>query len=347
VADGDRPEVPQRPERSPRLTPLGRVVAATFAILLAAALLAALLVWIISPDRSPLTRETCRAAIEAGEVSLSPEQARNAATISAVAVERELPARAVSIALATAYQESDLHNLDYGDRDSLGLFQQRPSQDWGTEDQIMDPAYAAGAFYDALTDIEGYQEMEITEAAQEVQNSAYPEAYADHADDARVLASALTGNSPASFSCQFRGADDDTPQEPGPEGLTPRAQTVRDELVAAFGELETGGYAPEGVDDGHVEGSAHYDGRAVDIAFQPYDDPAQRRLGWATAHWLVANADRLGIATVIYADHIWTLRRSDEGWREYRHPSGDADPPDGDPVLRHLDHVHVDVVGDS
>ena len=91
---------------------------------------------------------------------------------------RGLPARAASIALATAYQESKLRNLDHGDRDSLGLFQQRPSQGWGTAKQIQDPYYATNAFYDALVKIDGYQTMRITEAAQEVQRSGFPEAYA-------------------------------------------------------------------------------------------------------------------------------------------------------------------------
>ena len=107
-----------------------------------------------------------------------------------------MPARAATIALATAYQESKIYNLEHGDRDSLGLFQQRPSQGWGTREQILDPYYATNAFYDALAKVDGYESMRITEAAQEVQRSGFPEAYADHEADARVLASALTGHSP-------------------------------------------------------------------------------------------------------------------------------------------------------
>src|SRR5687768_13648900 len=85
---------------------------------------------------------------EVGEVTveLSQEQAYYAGLMAAIALRRELPARAVSIALATAFQESKLRNLDHGDRDSVGLFQQRPSQGWGTEEQLVDPAYAINAF---------------------------------------------------------------------------------------------------------------------------------------------------------------------------------------------------------
>ena len=126
---------------------------------------------------------------------------------------RELPPRAASIALATAMQESKLRNLEHGDRDSLGLFQQRPSQGWGTQEQILNPVYAINAFYDALDQVDGYQTMAITEAAQAVQRSAYPDAYAEHEADARALASALTGETTGgAFSCVVR--DDFEPRTP-------------------------------------------------------------------------------------------------------------------------------------
>ncbi len=280
-------------------------------------------------------RESCTAVAGGRTVSLDPEQAGNAATIASVAVRRDLPARAATIALATAYQESDLRNLDYGDRDSLGLFQQRPSQGWGSAKQVLDTEYASNAFYDALVRLDGYAEMPVTEAAQAVQRSGFPEAYAAHEADARVLASTLTGYSPAGFSCTVRLSSQPA-EKIGPRGLTPRAAVVADTLEDAFGDLPLGGFAPGGVDSGHVEGSAHYDARAVDVFFRPYGDPGQRRRGWATAHWLVAHADQLGVATVIYDERIWTAGRSVEGWRRY-------DPGSEDPVLRHLDHVHVDV----
>ena len=136
--------------------------------------------------------EMCTATVGSRAVDLSVEQAENAALIAAVAQRRDLPPRAVSIALATAYQESDLRNIDYGDRDSLGLFQQRPSQGWGTADQITDPTYSATAFFVGvqgktlgLLDIDGWESLSIAEAAQAVQISAYPDAYAKWEQSAR------------------------------------------------------------------------------------------------------------------------------------------------------------------
>jgi hypothetical protein len=317
-----------------------RLVATVTVLALIGAGAAALLVWWVG-DRlpAPLAREQCIASVKDHTVRLEPEQAIHAATIAAVAERRGLPARAVTIALATAYQESGLYNIDYGDRDSLGLFQQRPSQGWGTPAQVQDPVYAAGAFYDELITIGDYRDLEITDAAQRVQRSAFPDAYAQHEDNARVLASALSGNSPGALSCTFRPASYDQ-EEAGDLGLTQRAEHVLDEVRATFGDLPVGGFSADGIDAGHIAGSAHYDGRAVDIFFRPHDDPASIRAGWVVAHWLVVNADRLGIGTVIYDDRIWSARRSGEGWRDYVHPSGNTT----NPTLRHLDHVHVDVL---
>lgn len=319
----------------------GRLLAVITALVVLGAGVAAALIWWVNGSIGPIQRsEECVATVDGHSVTLTLDQAGNAATIAAVAEQRGLPARAVTIALATAYQESDLYNLSYGDRDSLGLFQQRPSQGWGTVEEIQDPVYSAGAFYDALVEISNYRDLEITVAAQQVQRSAYPDAYADHEADARALASALSGNSEAAFACTIN-SESYSAETMGEDGLTARARAVRDEVVAVHGDdLDIGGFQPGGVTSGHVEGSAHYDGRALDILFRPYDDPGQNRQGWVLAHWLAAHADRLGIATLIYDDQIWSARRSDEGWRAYSHPSGDTT----DPTLRHLDHVHVDVV---
>ena len=282
--------------------------------------------------------EGCTAEVGGVVADLSVEQSENAALIAAVGVRRGLPARAVSIALATAYQESKIENLDHGDRDSLGLFQQRPSQGWGSPRQIQNPYYATNKFYDELEKIDGFESMRITEAAQRVQRSGFPEAYEDHAEDGRALASALTGYSEAKFSCVVRAEGSVDAEDMNRDGLTPRAARVRRDLERAFGTQALGGFAPGGVRDGHMEGSAHYDGRAVDVFFRPVNADNQRR-GWAMAHYLVAQADRLGIHTVIFDGRIWTADRSEEGWRAY-------DPGDGPgerAVLEHRDHVHVDV----
>lgn len=278
----------------------------------------------------------CTVTVAGHTVEVTGEQAENASLISAIAVRRGLPARAASIALATAYQESKLANIDYGDRDSLGLFQQRPSQGWGTREQILDPVYATNAFYDALVQVDGYEGLEITVAAQRVQRSAYPDAYADHEADGRALASALTGFSPATFGCDLDGGAPDAETELTASGLTPRANTARKELLAAFGRLSLGGFDPDGVNSGHMEGSAHYDGRAIDAFVRPINARNNAR-GWAMAHWAVANADRLDIRTVIFDDRIWTAGR--EGWRDYDPPSSSGDIK----ILEHRDHVHIDV----
>lgn len=285
-----------------------------------------------------LSPDLCTAEVDGHSVTLDPEQAEHAGLIVAVAVSRGLPARAASIALATAYQESDLRNLDRGDRDSLGLFQQRPSQGWGSAEQVQDPAYATNAFYDALVEVDGYESMEITVAAQAVQRSAFPEAYADHERDARTLASALTGNSRAGFACRLGGEPDASDSRLVNTGLTSRAERVRGEVAELFGQ-PLGGFAPEGVSTGHMEGSAHYEGRAIDVFVRPVNATNKVR-GWAIAQWLVSQADRLGVKTVIFDDRIWTAgRRSDDGWRDYDPPERSGDPA----ILEHRDHVHVDV----
>ena len=287
--------------------------------------------------------ESCQARVGGVVVDLSTEQAENATTIVAAAVRRNLPARAASIALATAYQESKLRNLDHGDRDSLGLFQQRPSQGWGTAEQIQDPRHAVNAFYDALVQVDGYETMRITEAAQRVQRSGFPEAYADHEADGRALASALTGYSAARFSCVVNAPTGATKEKARKNGLTPRADAVRTDLTKAFGSLPLGGYAAGGVSTGHIKGSAHYDGRAVDVFVRPVN-ATNRRTGWAIASYLVAHAARLEIDHVIFDKRIWTAgARSDQGWRSY--DPGDA--PGDRAVLEHRDHVHVDVVAGS
>ena len=288
--------------------------------------------------------EGCVADVDGHRVVLSIEQAENASLIAAIAVRRGLPARAVSIALATAYQESKIINLEYGDRDSVGIFQQRSSQGWGARNELLNPYYSTNAFYDALVKINGYQDMRITEAAQKVQISGYPEAYEQHADDARALASALTGNSAdGQFSCVVQGRPGTVGAELDTSGLTARALAVRADLEAAFGKQVLGGFAPGGVQSGHMEGSAHYEGRAIDVFVRPIN-AANRKQGWAMAYYLVAQADRLDIEHVIFDDKIWTSgSRSEQGWRDYDPGDTNGKPAATVAILEHRDHVHVDV----
>ncbi len=315
-------------------SPARGFVAVTVSLVLLAAL--ALVAVRLAANRI-VFQEACTASAGGAKARVSVEQAQNAATIAAVAARRGLPARAATIALATALQESGLRNLDHGDRDSLGLFQQRPSQGWGTEAQVQDPVYAANAFYDELVKIDTYKTMDINDAAQRVQRSGYPEAYNKHETRARALASSLMGYSDAAFTCAIR-PDGVEAQVADAKGLTGRARAALDAIEDAFGPQQTGGYAPGGVTSGHIADSAHYAGRAIDVFYRPVN-ANQRRVGWSTAQWLVANAERLDIATVIYDGRIWTARRSVQGWRDYAPPGGAID----DVTLMHRDHIHLDV----
>jgi hypothetical protein len=150
-------------------------------------------------DAIPTPTPPARCAVAGGSFTLSPEQAANARTIAAVAAARHLPERAVVIAVATALQETHLRNLPYGDRDSLGLFQQRPSQGWGTPAQVQDPSYAAGKFFDHLVTVPNWESGRLTDVAQAVQRSGFPEAYQKWSDTAQSIADSLTG--PAGLPC--------------------------------------------------------------------------------------------------------------------------------------------------
>lgn len=232
--------------------------------------------------------EGCSAAVDGRTVSLELDQAENATLIAAIGIQRGLPARAVSIALATAYQESKIRNLAHGDRDSLGIFQQRPSQGWGSAAQIRNPVYAINAFYDALEKVDGYQTMRITEAAQAVQRSGFPEAYEDHAPDARALASALTGYSDGgAFTCVVHAADDRVAEA-----------AVRKTLRQGYGTLEVS-----------------RTGARRDLAVTVATDDAGHRLGWSVAQFLVGHAKTLKLREVSFDGLHWRNGRdSEKGW---------------------------------
>ena len=207
-------------------------------------------------------QQRCVATAAPGSVSLDPEQARLSSIIVGLSVRRGLPPRAASIALATAYQETGIRNLDYGDRDSVGLFQQRPSQGWGTVQQLMDPYYATGEFYDALVKVDGWRTGDINDVAQRVQRSGYPDAYRAHETDARVLASTLSGQTAAGFRCLDR-----TGTAGDPAGLVKA-------LDRTFGRT-----------------SASRDGKVVTVRAKSTE------LAWAYASFALAHAQVHGLST--------------------------------------------------
>ena len=144
----------------------------------------------------------CRVSLDGVTYTMSPEQTAHATTIAAVGKRMGMPDHAVSIALAAALQESNLYNLEHGDRDSLGLFQQRPSQGWGSASEVLTPHYAAGVFYRRLAGVAGWETLPVTTAAQRVQRSAAPNSYAQWEPQARAIAQAATGEIPAGLSCR-------------------------------------------------------------------------------------------------------------------------------------------------
>lgn len=236
-------------------------------------------------DRLPTSKEqTCEARTAAGVVSLRPEQMANAATIAAVGIRRRVPERGIVVALATALQESKLLNLDYGDRDSLGLFQQRPSQGWGTPEQIRDPRYAAHRFYAALLRVPGWQNMRVTDAAQRVQRSAFPEAYEKWADEAMILAEALAGRAASAVTCVLS----DEPPQRGAAAAAALHEGLR-------------------LDWGETVKVASADVVGVVVA------AAGERGGWQIAHWLVAHAAHQGVERVRFGGLEWTARAG--SWR--------------------------------
>jgi cell wall-associated NlpC family hydrolase len=150
-----------------------------------------------SPAATPATvcgTGPVQAGVAVDGVTLDPAQMSDARVIYDVSVTMDLPQRAAVIAEATAMQESRLINLPDGTSDSLGLFQQRPSQGWGTPAQIMQPVYASTRFYQALASVPGWQSLPLTAAAQAVQGSATPGAYAKWEPLADSLAATFSGN---------------------------------------------------------------------------------------------------------------------------------------------------------
>ncbi|MEU4778344.1 hypothetical protein [Micromonospora sp. NPDC023633] len=245
--------------------------------------LAAVGIWIVIRQmggqlRLPLASRTCTVQAD-GRVALDPDQMANAATIAAIGIQRKMPERAVVVALATAYQESGLRNLAGGDRDSIGLFQQRPSQGWGTPEQIRDPRYAAGKFYSGLKKVRGWERMRVTDAAQKVQRSAFPEAYQKWADESEVLTRALVGHATGAVACTVG-------RDPAMRGEAAASALTRGLLL-----------------DWGLAGAS----TAADLTGLTVPAADERR-GWRYAHWLVSHAQDHGVKRVRFGDLEWTAR---------------------------------------
>ena len=235
---------------------------------------------------SQLVRERCWVPVEgADDLALTYEQARNAAIISAVSWERGLSEQAVVIALATAWQESGVRNISYGDRDSMGLFQQRPSYGWGTEEEIMDPWYSSGRFYEELVKFPDWETTDVNDIAQKVQRSGHPEAYRKHEANARALAAALRGSAAESLGCVDRGGTGGTPAE-------------FERVVAQVPGVTT-----------QVDGTV--------VRFTSEDPLAL----WSATHLALANTREAGIVAATLGNRMWDQSRNQGQWVDAREPA--------------------------
>lgn len=251
----------------------------------AVVLLVGLVIGYLALKSSPqvLRRPTgCVAGQGSQSFQLSVGQAGIAATIAGVASHRDLPTRAVAIAYATAMQESKLANLHYGTMDSVGVFQQRPSEGWGTAREIENPVYAASRFFAALVEVPRYRRLPIDQAAQAVQRSADGSAYQQYAGVGTTLARAFTGTQPHSVWCSYGS--------PLPQ---PRLVAARRALTSSFGKLR---------------GRVSTDPNAV-------VDVADSRQGWAVAAWLVSHAADYGISDVRYGGYEWRGSTGSGQWK--------------------------------
>ncbi len=235
----------------------------------------------IDPDR-------CYLMVEGRDepLRITHEQAVNSSIIVAESFNKGLPEQAAIVALATAWQESGLRNLDHGDRDSLGLFQQRPSYGWGTEAQLQDPWYSSGRFYEEIVKFDNWETTDVNDMAQKVQRSGHPEAYRKHEANARALAGALRGTRPGTLACQVRweaGAD----------------------TATLFKVLQ----AVPGVTVEHSSGQ-----------FVVKDGDSTAR--WAAAQLTVANAPGAGIKRITHEDKEW--RPDARAWSNNRMPLDDS-----------------------
>jgi hypothetical protein len=252
-------------------------VAVIVLIIAALALVKALHVQFPTPGSS-----SCLVRGDKFDVPLDSAQAGIAATIAGVATHRSMPVRAVAIAYAAALQESDLQNLSYGDRDSVGVFQQRPSEGWGSRRQLLNPVYASTRFFAALAAVPRYRRLPIYRAAQEVQHSADGRAYSQYAPQGAAMASGFSGRRPHAVWCWY-GA---------PIRGRSRLTAAEAELRTTFGRL------------------------AIRHVGDPLAEVKVRTVaaGWAVAAWLVSHANRFKLRHVSYLGYHWTAAHGRKGW---------------------------------
>jgi hypothetical protein len=263
---------------------------AAVVVVLLVGLFVAYLAVVRRPPSVPIRATACMADGPTGQGwQLGVSQAAIAATIAGVADKRAMPTRALAIAYAAAMQESGLADLDYGDRDSVGVFQQRPSQGWGTPKEIENPVYATTRFFEALAVVPGYLKMPIYAAAQAVQRSADGQAYGEWAAAGSQMALAFSGQLPHAVWCSYA-------QIPRKASLVAADRA----LDGSFGALRVHA-------DGDPPGRGHAPGQlSIHVAGQ--------RQGWSVAAWLVCNASSYGIRYVRYQGYQWLSYTGSGHW---------------------------------
>jgi hypothetical protein len=272
-------------------------------VLVVAGLLAGLGIWLLHKlgGISLFNSAGCTAVANHQTYTYDLEQMQNASTIAAVGVKLGVPSFGIQVAEATALQESKLYDLSGGDRDSLGLFQQRPSEGWGTSTQIMDTTYSSTAFYNALLKVPNWTNLPLTEAAQDVQHSAYPDAYAAHQDEAGALTAIFTGTAGAALTCTLDGPTF-SPQATDASGLTTQGEALVADMQKQWGTAT-------------VE-SADGSERSFALALPgSLSGTAVTARGWAYADWAVSKAEALGITEVGFDGKTWSSTNSPGSWQ--------------------------------
>jgi Peptidase family M23 len=317
------------------------------------------------PAGGGLQASTASLSSASSSASLDPVQLGHAQEIVRAGEQRRVPSYGVVVALAVALTESRLRmlandgkgsdlrpeqrgvsaSLEYphdgvgSDHGSVNAFQQQwPA--WGSMDELMSMDVSAGKFYSALLQVPGWQELPLTVAAQRVQRSAFPDAYAPWEPLARTLFARFAG---AGNSCLGPGHGLTCPPTglAAEDGMTPDALRVLRCAHQQFPAVKDwiGNYLPSGPSD-------HANGRAVDVMIPNWQTASGTAYGWTLATWVRRHAAQLGVRYVIFHDHIWSVLRNAEGWRTYRNPEVAA-AGDGTPSQRHLNHVHVSVLGNA
>jgi len=273
-----------RPRQPPPQRRRRTVIAAGLALVVAAGIFLA--VRALAPVIEPaLTGSGCSAVSGHQSVLLDTQQGSIAATIAGVAHQESMPRAAVTIAYATAMQESKLHDLTYGDMDSVGVFQQRPSQGWGPARKLENPIYATTKFFGALKHIRGYQKMPVYQAAQAVQRSADGSAYIQYERMAAEMTSAFTGQHGHAVYCW-----------PAAGGLRHADKAgITEGLASTFGQSTA---------DLARSGPRH----TMQVRI------GRTRLGWAVSSWLVTHAGTYDIHQVRFSGYQWRAAAGTKGW---------------------------------